>query len=176
MISYWREDYEAAAASARKLIAFTTEINNKHWLGWSLGNLAGSLSRLGQHDEAQAYMDESTRVMIEDGNMYGLVQNLLSTALLEAEKADGDPYRSVTLMAACTRARRDTGYAETMIDQKDVATVESLLEGKLEPGRRGLAMDTGSSMNLDEAIRYMLRQEPENPLGLRVITSKSMGA
>nr|HMS57083.1 tetratricopeptide repeat protein [Fimbriimonadaceae bacterium] len=171
VIAYWRENYEEAAESARTLIAFTKEINNGHWLGWSLGNLAGCLSRLGNFEEAQQYMDESTRVMLDDGNLYGLVQNLLSSAVLEAEKPDGDPYRAITLLAACAQARRDTGYAETTIDKKDVATVERLIEGRFDPSQRIIAWDVGHSMGLDEAIRYMLRQGPDNPLGLRVISA-----
>lgn len=171
VIAYWRENYEEAAEAARTLIAFTKEINNRHWLGWSLGNLAGCLSRLGKFEEAQAYMDESTRVMLDDGNLYGLVQNLLASAVLEAEKPDGDPYRALTLLAACAQCRRETGYAETTIDKKDVATVEKLIEGRYEPGERIIAWDAGHSMSLDDAIHYMMGLEPDNPLGLRVISA-----
>jgi predicted ATPase/class 3 adenylate cyclase len=147
-------DYATAAALSEEGAARARELGNRDAIGIALRNLAISRYFLGDINGAQeACLDALDAVTaIDDHDAMSLCLDILAAGWAR----NGRSADATRLLETATLHRAETGYALEIAEARLRADAVSVVARALGPSELEAALNSGTAMNVDEAVEYAL--------------------
>jgi predicted ATPase len=142
-------DVRAGLPLLERAVAFFRDADDRHQLGWGLGEMAVAYHMLGQRQEAWAAYRETLSLVTEARNLPGIAASLELISMFES--SEGRHAEAARMAAAAAALREETGVTGQLMTSRQVDATQ-IARGEIGDEAVEHALAEGRAMTLDEAI------------------------
>jgi len=161
LIALERGDYEVARARLEQALEGFRQAGDRYISALSLDSLARIYIKLENREAARMNFLEALNISFQCSDGVNVAAEL--EGLAEVELSEGKPQRAIAMMAAAKAVRAPTGADMPREYKKVVEDNLASARAKVARNVADAAWREGSSMNIEEAVRYATGGRPQPP-------------